>query len=118
MKVLDLEFTPIFMPYKEPYHWAQGVTEGAQLILVKLITDKGIEGYGESIATPSSSAIISFLNQAKTLIVGKDIYENDKIFRDVYQYLFQAHGTCSAPRFAAQVLCGLEIAFGMQKAKN
>ena len=65
MKVVDLEFTPIFIPCKKPYHWAQGITEGAQLILIKLITDKGIEGYGESIATPSSNAIISFLNQAK-----------------------------------------------------
>ena len=118
MKVADLEFTPIFIPYKEPYHWAQGITEGAQLILVKLTTDKGIEGYGESIATPSSNAIISFLNQAKKLIVGKDIYENDKIFRDVYQYLFQAHGTCSAPRFAAQVLCGIEVAFWDAKGKE
>ena len=118
MKVADLEFTPIFIPYKEPYHWAQGVTEGAQLILVKLTTDKGIEGYGESIATPSSNAIMSFLNKAKKLIVGKDIYENDKIFRDVYQYLFQAHGTCSAPRFAAQVLCGIEIAFWDAKGKE
>jgi len=118
MKVADLEFTPIFIPYKEPYHWAQGITEGAQLILVKLTTDKGIEGYGESIATPSSNAIMSFLNKAKKLIVGKDIYENDKIFRDVYQYLFQAHGTCSAPRFAAQVLCGIEIAFWDAKGKE
>ena len=118
MKVADLEFTPIFIPYKEPYHWAQGITDGAQLILVKLTTDKGIEGYGESIATPSSNAIISFLNQAKKFIVGKDIYENDKIFRDVYQYLFQAHGTCSAPRFAAQVLCGIEIAFWDAKGKE
>ena len=118
MKVVDLEFTPIFIPYKEPYHWAQGITEGAQLILVKLTTDKEIEGYGESIATHSSNAIISFLNQAKKLIVGKDIYENDKIFRDVYQYLFQVHGTCSAPRFAAQVLCGIEIAFWDAKGKE
>ena len=118
MKVADLEFTPIFIPYKEPYYWAQGITEGAQLILVKLTTDKGIEGYGESIATPSSNAIMSFLNKAKKLIVGKDIYENDKIFRDVYQYLFQAHGTCSAPRFAAQVLCGIEIAFWDAKGKE
>ena len=118
MKAVELEFTPIFIPYKEPYHWAQGVTEGAQLILVKLTTDKGIEGYGESIATPSSNAIINFLNQAKKLIIGKDIYENDKIFKDVYQYLFQAHGTCSAPRFAAQVLCGIEIAFWDAKGKE
>ena len=118
MKVLDLEFTPIFIPYKNPYHWAQGITEGAELILVKLRTDKGIEGYGESIATPSSKAILSFLDQAKKLIIGRDIYENDRIFKDVYQYLFQAHGTCSAPRFASQVLCGIEIAFWDAKGKE
>tara|TARA_X000001036_G_scaffold242241_1_gene226000 strand:- start:275 stop:1411 length:1137 start_codon:yes stop_codon:yes gene_type:complete len=118
MKVVDLEFTPIFIPYKNPYHWAQGITEGAELILVKLRTDKGIEGYGESIATPSSKAILSFLDQAKKLIIGKDIYENDRIFKDVYQYLFQAHGTCSAPRFASQVLCGIEIAFWDAKGKE
>ena len=118
MKVLDLEFTPIFIPYKNPYHWAQGITEGAELILVKLRTDKGIEGYGESIATPSSKAILGFLDQAKKLIIGRDIYENDRIFKDVYQYLFQAHGTCSAPRFASQVLCGIEIAFWDAKGKE
>ena len=118
MKVVDLEFTPIFIPYKNPYHWAQGITEGAELILVKLRTDKGIEGYGESIATPSSKAILSFLDQAKKLIIGRDIYENDRIFKDVYQYLFQAHGTCSAPRFASQVLCGIEIAFWDAKGKE
>ncbi len=118
MKVLDLEFTPIFIPYKNPYHWAQGITEGAELILVKLRTDKGIEGYGESIATPSSKAILSFLDQAKKLIIGRDIYENDRIFKDVYQYLFQAHGTCSAPRFASQILCGIEIAFWDAKGKE
>ena len=118
MKVVDIEFTPIFIPYKNPYHWAQGITEGAELILVKLRTDKGIEGYGESIATPSSKAILSFLDQAKKLIIGKDIYENDRIFKDVYQYLFQAHGTCSAPRFASQVLCGIEIAFWDAKGKE
>ena len=118
MKVLDLEFTPIFIPYKNPYHWAQGITEGAELILVKLRTDKGIEGYGESIASPSSKAILSFLDQAKKLIIGRDIYENDRIFKDVYQYLFQAHGTCSAPRFASQVLCGIEIAFWDAKGKE
>ena len=118
MRVVDLEFTPIFIPYKNPYYWAQGVTEGAQLILVKLMTDKGIIGYGESISTPTSTAVISFLNQAKKLIIGKDVYENERIFSDVYQYLFQAHGTCSAPRFAGQILCGIEIAFWDAKGKE
>jgi L-alanine-DL-glutamate epimerase-like enolase superfamily enzyme len=57
MKILDLQFTPLFIPYKKPYYWAQGITKGAELILVTLITDKGIEGYGETISTPSCNAI-------------------------------------------------------------
>ena len=106
---MDLQFTPLFIPYKKPYYWAQGITKGAELILVTLITDKGIEGYGETISTPSCNAILALLNQVKNLIIGKDIYENEKIFKDVYQYLFQAKGTCSAPRFANQLIAGIEI---------
>ena len=115
---MDLQFTPLLIPYKKPYYWAQGITKGAELILVTLITDKGIEGYGETISTPSCNAILALLNQVKNLIIGKDIYENEKIFKDVYQYLFQAKGTCSAPRFANQLISGIEMAIWDAKAKN
>ena len=118
MKIMDLQFTPLFIPYKKPYYWAQGITKGAELILVTLITDKGIKGYGETISTPSSNAILALLNQVKNLIIGKDIYENEKIFKDVYQYLFQAKGTCSAPRFANQLISGIEMAIWDAKGKE
>ena len=45
MKIMDLQFTPLFIPYKKPYYWAQGITKGAELILVTLITDKGIVAF-------------------------------------------------------------------------
>ena len=111
MKIVDLEFSPLFIPYKKPYYWAQGVTFGAEVILIKLTTDNGVEGYGECIATPSSSGLIGYLNQAKKIIVNKPIFESETILSSVNQQLFNAHGTCSSPRFSAQVLCGLEIAF-------
>ena len=78
MKILDLQSTPLFIPYKKPYYWAQGITKGAELILVTLITDKGIEGYGETISTPSSNAILALLNQVTNncvrIFLGRETY--------------------------------------------
>ena len=82
MKILDLQFTPLFVPYKKPYYWAQGITKGAELILVTLITDKGIKGYGETISTPSSNAILALLKDKRceirldTFILFSDIRSN------------------------------------------
>ena len=89
MKIMDLQFTPLFIPYKKPYYWAQGITKGAELILVTLITDKGIEGYGETISTPSCNAILALLNQVKNLIIGKDIYENEKYLKMFINIFFK-----------------------------
>jgi muconate cycloisomerase len=46
---------------------------------------------------------------AKTC-VGRSPFENARLMRETYHSLFQAFGTCSAPRFAGQVLAGLDMA--------
>lgn len=118
MKISELEFIPLYIPYKKPYYWAQGITSGAEVILIKLTTTGGVIGYGECIATPSSSGIIGFLEQAKKKLINQEIFNSEKILRTVHQYLFQAHGTCSSPRFASQVLSGIEIALWDAKGKT
>jgi muconate cycloisomerase len=52
MKIADIRLTPLFCRFKQPYVWAQGVNEGTEVILVELLTDKGIVGIGESVASP------------------------------------------------------------------
>lgn len=110
MKIIDIKTTPLLIPYSKPYYWSQGVIKGACVILVEVHTDEGIVGYGESIGSPSPAAIEAYLQQAARICVGRDPFSNARLMADAYQKLFQAFGTCSAPRFAGQVLSGLEMA--------
>ncbi len=62
MKITHVRTRPLLVPYTNPYHWAQGVIDGATVILVEVETDEGLTGYGESIGTPSAEGIQSFIN--------------------------------------------------------
>jgi L-alanine-DL-glutamate epimerase-like enolase superfamily enzyme len=110
MKITSIKTTPLLIPYSKPYHWAQGIIEGAGVILVEVHTDEGIVGYGESVSTPSHVAIEAYLKKAGEFCIGRSPFENARLMADIYQALFQAFGTCSSPRFSGQVLAGLEMA--------
>lgn len=110
MKITSIKTTPLLVPYTKPYHWAQGVIEGAGVILVEVHTDAGIVGYGESVSTPAADAIVAYLKHAADICIGRSPFENARLMADAYHALFQAFGTCSSPRFAGRVLAGLEMA--------
>ncbi len=64
MKITDIVTKPLRIPYKAPFHWAQGVVDAAEVTLVCVHTDEGIIGYGESMASASASAVELLLQQA------------------------------------------------------
>ncbi len=110
MKITEIRTRPLLVPYARPYHWAQGVIDGALVILVEVKTDEGITGYGESVGTPSAEGIQLFISQAAAICIGRSPFENARLMAEAYHALFQALGTCSSPRFGGQVLAGLEMA--------
>jgi L-alanine-DL-glutamate epimerase-like enolase superfamily enzyme len=110
VKITRIETRPLRIPYKTPFHWAQGVIQAAEIILVCVHTDEGITGYGESMSSASASAVQSFLHEAGTLCVGRNPFQINALLRRAHQHLFAARGTCSAPRFGAMVLTGLDMA--------
>ena len=110
MRISEIVTTPLWIPYKQPYHFAQGVIHGAGVILVEVHTDEGVTGYGESIGTPSAEGIRAYLARAADLCIGRSPFENARLMGEAYHALFELQGTCSAPRFAGQVLAGLEMA--------
>lgn len=110
MKISGIGTTPLWVPYSRPYYWAQGVTHGACVVLVEVRTDAGVTGYGESIGTPSAEAVQAYLHAAGEVCMGRSPFENARLMGEIYHALFQVSGTCSAPRFAGQVLAGLEMA--------
>jgi hypothetical protein len=36
MKISEIRTTPLLVPYKKPYHWAQGVVDTAGGVLVEV----------------------------------------------------------------------------------
>lgn len=110
MKITKIETTPLMVPYKQPYHWAQGVVNGAVVVLVEVHTDTGLVGYGECIGTPAAAPIQVYLQLAGERCIGHDPFENANLMSEAYHCLFQALGNCSAPRYAGQIFAGLEMA--------
>lgn len=110
LRITRVETTPLFIPYTRPFHWAQGIVRGAEVVLVAVHTDEAVVGYGECIASPSAEAIEAYLRCGADICAGRDPFDNAALMQEVHHALFQACGTCSSPRFAARVLAGLEMA--------
>jgi len=110
MNIKKIKTIPLLINNKHPYYWSHGVINTTEIILIEIEAENGISGYGESIATPLPEGIKAFIDLASSYIVGKDVFENQRLIKNCYHSLFQAHGTCSAPRFGAQILSGIEMA--------
>jgi L-alanine-DL-glutamate epimerase-like enolase superfamily enzyme len=110
MKITEVRTTPLLVPYVEPFYFAQGVIHGATVILVEVHTDEGLIGYGESIGTASAEGIQSYIKLAGATCIEHSPFENAGLMSNAYHALFQVLGTCSSPRFAGQILAGLEMA--------
>jgi L-alanine-DL-glutamate epimerase-like enolase superfamily enzyme len=110
MKITDIKTTPLLVPYSKPYYWSGGIVRGACVILVEVRTDTGVVGYGESIASPAPEAIEAYVRLAARMCIGHDPFANGRLIAEARTALFKAVGSGSAPRFAGQVLAGLEMA--------
>lgn len=110
MKITEIRTAPLLVPYTEPFYFAQGVVHGATVILVEVHTDDGLVGYGESIGSASAEGIQSYIKLAGAVCIGHSPFENAGLMSHAYHALFQLLGTCSSPRFAGQILAGLEMA--------
>ena len=110
MRIKNINCYPLLINNKHPYYWSHGIINSTEIILIEIEANNGAKGYGESIATPTAVGVKAFIDSASSLLIGEDVFQNQRIIRKCYHSLFQAHGTCSAPRFGAQILSGLEMA--------
>jgi len=110
MIIKKINTKPIIVYNKQPYHWSAGITLGAEVILVELETSDGVIGYGESIATPNSKAVKGLIDEASKYLINQKVCDIQRLIKLCYFNMFQAQALCSAPRFGAQILTGLELA--------
>ncbi|MHB9150441.1 MAG: mandelate racemase/muconate lactonizing enzyme family protein [Thermoleophilia bacterium] len=106
MKIDRITVTPLFLPFKVPYHWAGRLDLGAHLALVEVSTDAGYTGYGESVAGPSLAGVLDVLRRSATLLVGRSPLAIGDLVQEAYRHCHLDF----APRFGNLALAGLEMA--------
>ena len=107
MRISRIVTTPLFLQFKEPYHWAGRVDYGAAVVLVEVETDEGITGIGESTAAFPADGTVSALQGVAPLFLGQSVFDFQRLL-DRARWLGSFNHT---PRFANLALAGLEMAF-------
>ena len=106
MKIKQVTLTPLLMAFKSPYHWSGRIDYGAPVILVKIETDEGLVGYGESTASFPAEATLEMLGNIIPTLIGQSPFDIDKlIYRS--RHLGLINDTIRMPNLA---LTGVEMA--------
>lgn len=72
MRITDVEVTPISVPFVEPVRWRYGAASGVTSAIVRIVTDQGIEGFGEAPGEPTIGVILQALDALRGALVGRD----------------------------------------------
>ncbi len=88
MKISKVVVEPLDIPLKESFEIALGRFDMAKNVLVKIVLQNGITGYGEAsssefITGDNQNTLISIINYLKPLLLGKSIEEYIKILQEL-----------------------------------
>ena len=110
MRITAVRTTPLFLPYRQPYHWAYGIVDGAEPVLVEVETDAGITGYGESVGATDAAAVAAALDRASSGLIGHDAFDIARLVERLHRTCFGGIGPGNQRRYSNQILAGIELA--------
>jgi L-alanine-DL-glutamate epimerase-like enolase superfamily enzyme len=110
LRITGVRTTPLFLPYRQPYHWAYGVVEGAEPVLVEIDTDSGITGVGESIGATDAAAVRAALQRVVPDLIGHDAFDIARLTERLHRKHFGGVGPANHRRYSNQILAGVELA--------
>ena len=106
IRITGLRLTPLFLAFKQPYHWAGRVDHGSAVVLVEGETDAGITGIGESTASLAAEGTVAALQAVEPLFMGQPVHEVTRLCHEA-RHLGTFNHT---PWHADFVLAGFEMA--------
>ncbi len=106
MRIMQIDTTPLWLHFKEPYHWAGRVDYGSAVVLVEVTTDEGLIGVGESTAPMPAESTLAALSAVTPLFIGEPVFDIERLCTQA-RFLGSFNHT---PRFANLTLAGLEMA--------
>lgn len=119
MKILDVIPHAISVPLDDPFYFSQGWAKNRSSVIVEIVTDEGIIGFGESLCHGLQSPMIAasiIQHSYKPLLVGRDPFDVECLWEEMYN-LSRPFGQGGATVNAAS---GIDIALWdiMGKALN
>ena len=84
MRIASLSFTPVSVPYSRREESVKVDRDGVTDVVVKITTDDGMVGWGESCSGPNVESIIEALNSFKPFLLGADPWNRDALWYDCY----------------------------------
>ena len=109
MKITEVRIRPVSLVLKQPYVWAQGVREHADMLLIEIVSDTGHIGIGEAGSVPNSTTVEGMLRVMSASWIGQSPFDITALSEQAYQTVFLAKGA-NTPRFAQRLLAGLDMA--------
>lgn len=102
MRIRELDFTVVSVPYREPERWAWGVREGVTALIVRLEADNGLVGWGESVPFTDVGYAVELLRSFRPLLIGEDPFDVERLLLKL--------GAAGYQHVANLVLAGVEEA--------
>lgn len=102
MKITDISATPVTVPMEAPLRWSMGIETGTTRSIIRLKTDEGLAGIGETYGGESTRQAVEF---AKPFILGMNPMEARLIVNKLqsFRISYESH-------LSPHVIAGIEMA--------
>jgi glucarate dehydratase len=105
MKIAGMKFHKVNIPFEAPLRWSGGVEDGWTRCIIRMRTDDGIEGIGE---TQGGTPTIVQLEALKGDFIGEDPFNLEKILKRFWWVPFY-HGTTGRLAISGLEMCCWDI---------
>jgi L-alanine-DL-glutamate epimerase-like enolase superfamily enzyme len=85
VRIAQAEFTIVSVPYTHRENSAQVNRDGVTDVIVKLTTDDGLVGWGESCSGSNVESVLEVLNACRPMLIGRDPWNRDAIWHDCFR---------------------------------
>ena len=85
MKITNLETTIVSVPYKHRESSTRVQRDGVTDVIVKLTTDDGLVGWGESCSGADAASVEQAVQTAVPFVIGRDPWDTDAIYADFFK---------------------------------
>src|SRR5580692_2125814 len=99
MKITNLEFIPVSVPYTVREVSSIVNRDGVTDIIVKATTDDGIIGWGESSSGADVKSVLGALEAMRPFVIGRDPWESERIRQELWHrgvWSWRQHTACFA----------------------